>query len=441
MGIVDRKGGLRQIGQIVFWCEIEIGNVLDRLDQSDLTRRYLAHRPNDFGVSGMPDKQDVLALFDLPLRLPVNLADEGTGRIDIQHVAAFGFGRHRLGDAVSTEDHRRIVGNLVQLLDKYGPLGFETVDHVLIVHDFVTHIDGRAELEQRPLDYLDRTIDAGTESAGRCDNELQRQTRIASGYGRRGWKGGVHVPPSSAFVQAKLGQAQSRGATNSNDRKRETSRMTIRTRLLPALALGLALAGCAKEGDLVIDQGVGITAVRSTCPAVGIPDYTGDITTFRTPGSTTSADLDVTAAITNLRSTCNESADDRVYTEATFDVVARRADTSGSRTVTLPYFSTVLRGGSSVVTKRIGSVTLQFADGQERAQARGTAGAYVNRAEATLPAEIRDQITRKREAGDPDAALDPLADPTVRAALQRATFELLVGFQLTEDQLRYNATR
>ena len=86
-------------------------------------------------------------------------------------------------------------------------------------------------------------------------------------------------------------------------------------------------------------------------------------------------------------------------------------------------------------------MTLQFADGAERAQARGTAAAYVNRADATLPAEIREQITRKREPGDPDAALDPLADPAVRAAVQRATFELLVGFQLTEAQLRYNATR
>ena len=216
--------------------------------------------------------------------------------------------------------------------------------------------------------------------------------------------------------------------------------MTSRNRLLSVLAVGLALAGCSREGELVINEGVGIQAVRTACPAVGIPDYTGDITTFRAPGSTTLADLDVTAAITNLRSTCDEGAE-RVYTQATFDVLARRADTRGARTVTLPYFSTVLRGGSQVVTKRIGQVTLQFADGQERASASGQAGAYVNRADASLPADIREQITRKRKAGDPDAALDPLADPAVRAALQRATFELLVGFQLSQDQLRYNATR
>lgn len=216
--------------------------------------------------------------------------------------------------------------------------------------------------------------------------------------------------------------------------------MTSRFRLLPVIALGLALAGCARSGDLVVDQGVGITAIRTACPAVGIPDYTGDITLFRVPGSTTLADLDITAAMTNLRSTCNE-ASDRVYTEATFDVLARRTDVRGARTVTVPYFSTVLRGGSQVVTKRIGQVTLQFADGQERASASGKAGAFVNRADASLPADIREQITRKRKAGDPDAALDPLADPTVRAAVQRATFELLVGFQLDDRQLRYNATR
>ncbi|QPC99352.1 MULTISPECIES: hypothetical protein [Qipengyuania] len=216
--------------------------------------------------------------------------------------------------------------------------------------------------------------------------------------------------------------------------------MTSRHRLLPVLALGLALAGCARTGDLVIDQGVGISAIRTACPAVGIPDYTGDVTTFRAPGSTTLADLDLVATMTNLRSTCDEGAE-RVYTEATFDVLARRADTRGARTVTVPFFSTVLRGGTQVVTKRVGQVTLQFADGQERASASGKAGAFVNRAEASLPADIREQITRKRKAGDPDAALDPLADPAVKAAVQRATFELLVGFQLSEAQLRYNATR
>ncbi len=216
--------------------------------------------------------------------------------------------------------------------------------------------------------------------------------------------------------------------------------MTFRKPILPALALVAALAGCAREGDLVIDQGVGITAVLTSCPAVGIPNFTGDITAFRTAGEPTLNNLDMTATITNLRSTCDESGE-RVYSGATFDVLARRTDARGARTVTLPYFVTVLRGGSAVVTKRLGEVTLTFADGQERAQATGKAGSFVNRADATLPADIQERITRKRRAGDVDAALDPLSAPEVRAAIQRTSFEMLIGFQLTEQQLAYNVTR
>lgn len=216
--------------------------------------------------------------------------------------------------------------------------------------------------------------------------------------------------------------------------------MTLSRNLLLTAVGAVALGGCARDGEIVFDQGVGITAVRSVCPAVGVPDYTGDITLFRSGGGRTAADLDVTAAMTNLRSTCNDTGT-RVYSEASFDVLARRADTRGARRVELPFFATVLRGGSAVQTKRIGTVVIDFADGQERARGTGKAGAFVERSEATLPEDIRERITRKRKAGDPDAALDPLADPQVRAAVNRATFELLVGFQLTEQQLAYNATR
>ncbi|MEE4287901.1 MAG: hypothetical protein V2J14_00910 [Erythrobacter sp.] len=217
------------------------------------------------------------------------------------------------------------------------------------------------------------------------------------------------------------------------------ARTPLLSRTAAAIALAAALAGCAREGELVVNQGVGITAVLTTCPSVGIPDYTGDVTVFS--GETqTYADLDVTAAMTNLRSTCNETGE-KVYSEATFDVVAQRKDTTGARSVTLPYFVTVLRGGSAVVTKRVGEVTLNFADGAARASGSGKAASYVDRASASLPDDIREKITRKRRPGDIDAALDPLADAEVKAAIARTRYEMLVGFQLTEEQLRYNVTR
>lgn len=216
--------------------------------------------------------------------------------------------------------------------------------------------------------------------------------------------------------------------------------MTLRRPAIAVLAAAIALAGCRSEGDLVIEQGVGITALRTVCPAVGVPDYTGNITLF-TPADARTADaLDVTASITNMRSRCNDAAD-QIYTEVTFDVVAQRRNTAGARTVELPYFSSVVRGGTAVTAKRVGTVVLQFADGEARAQAQGVAAGTVDRAAATLPDDIRRQITERRKAGDESAAVDPLSRPEVRAAVAQATFELLVGFQLTQDQLQYNATR
>ena len=207
-----------------------------------------------------------------------------------------------------------------------------------------------------------------------------------------------------------------------------------------ALATLLALAGCRSEGDIVVEQGVGITALRTTCPAVGVPIYTGDITTFTPADARTLDAMDVTAYITNVRSTCDENGG-QVFTSATFDVVASREDTAGARTVELPYFSSVIRGGDNVVAKRVGTVQVSFADGQARAQASGSAEAWVDRSEATLPDDIRERITRKRSPGEADAAIDPLTEPDVRSAVAKATFELLIGFQLTEEQLAYNATR
>lgn len=216
--------------------------------------------------------------------------------------------------------------------------------------------------------------------------------------------------------------------------------MNIRQALLTTALAAAALSGCRSEGDIVVEQGVGITALRSVCPAVGVPDYTGDITLFQPASARTADALDLTAAITNVRSQCDDTGE-QVYATATFDVVAQRRDTTGARTVSLPYFSTVVRGGSAVVAKRVGTVTLSFADGQARTQASATAAAYIDRAAATLPEDIRERITRRRRAGEEDAAIDPLTEPDVRAAVARASFELLIGFQLTEDQLAYNATR
>lgn len=221
------------------------------------------------------------------------------------------------------------------------------------------------------------------------------------------------------------------------------ARRLTATFLCSAAALS-ALSGCKTKGEIVVDQGVGITSIRSTCPAVGIPEYTGDVTMFRAANDRTAPNIDVVAAMTDVRAQCNEGGEaggDKVTSTVSFQVQARRNDTAGARQVTLPYFVTVLQGGSAVISKRVGNVTLTFADGEQRAQVSGNVNAFIDRAAATLPQDIRERITRKRKAGDTDAAVDPLADPEVKAAVARSSFEVLVGFQLDETQLAYNATR
>lgn len=200
------------------------------------------------------------------------------------------------------------------------------------------------------------------------------------------------------------------------------------------------MTACAKDNDIDLSSGVGITSTRSTCPAVAVPLHTGDVTLFNPENSRDAAAIDVVATITNLAPQCNDEGE-KVYQLANFDVVATRRDAGPARSVSLPYFATVVQGGTAVVAKRLGTVTVTFADGQTRGTGRGQAAAYVDRAAATLPADIQERINRKRKAGDADAAIDPLGIPEVRAAVQRASFELLVGFQLTQEQLEYNVRR
>ncbi len=216
--------------------------------------------------------------------------------------------------------------------------------------------------------------------------------------------------------------------------------MKIKKLFVYAPIAALSLTACSSDGDLDIASGVGVNVTRSGCPIIAVPDGTGDVTLFDPVNSFDASAIDITANITNLRSSCN-SEGERIYSEVSFEVRARRSNSSGARSVTLPYFSTVVQGGNTVIAKRLGQVTLNFADGEIRTSSNAKAGGYVNASAARLPEEVVDRLTRKRKAGDADAALDPLADPAMRAAVLRSTFELLVGFQLTEDQLKYNVTR
>lgn len=210
--------------------------------------------------------------------------------------------------------------------------------------------------------------------------------------------------------------------------------MKLRIAALIAITL---LAGCTRKGN--IEEG-GVYTIRSACPQVAIPAATGDITLFDPGTSTDASAIDVEAAITNVRANCQDSGSEVVST-ATFDVVATRRNRTEARQVVLPFFDVVVQAGQNVVAKRVGQVALSFPAGSIRAQTSGQATARISRSAATLPENVRALLTKPRKVGDPDAAIDPMSDPAVRAAVANASFAHLVGFELTQDQLKYNATR
>jgi hypothetical protein len=209
---------------------------------------------------------------------------------------------------------------------------------------------------------------------------------------------------------------------------------------LAVLITAALLAGCRHSGDITAENGGGVYAVRSACPIAGVPAGTGDITLFDPPNSIEARAIDVSASITDVRATCVDSGNDVVST-VTFTVVALRRDAGPARQVLLPYFDVALRGSGLVAAKQVGQVALNFRAGGVHAWTRAQATVRVNRGAATLPDSVRRLLTQPRKAGEAEAASDPLADPAVRSAVADATFEHLVGFQMTQDQLKYNATR
>ena len=211
----------------------------------------------------------------------------------------------------------------------------------------------------------------------------------------------------------------------------------MKLRLAALLTLTL-LSACARRGDIL--EGGGVYAVRSACPVAGVPAGTGDMTLFDPPSSRDSRAIDVTASISDVRAVCQDVGNDVVST-TTFTITALRRDPGPARQVVVPYFNVALQGTNRIAAKAIGNAALNFKAGEIQTWTRVQATIRVNRGVATLPPNVQRILSQVRKPGDPEAAVDPLSDPGVRAAVATATFEHLVGFQLTQDQLRYNATR
>ena len=113
----------------------------------------------------MADQDQGAAPGDVALPLIVNFRDQGAGGIEHRKVARGSLFLDAAGDAMGTEDGHGLRRNLGQFLDEDRALVLQALDHVLVVHDLVAHVDGRAVLLQRPFHDLDRTHHARAKAA------------------------------------------------------------------------------------------------------------------------------------------------------------------------------------------------------------------------------------------------------------------------------------
>jgi hypothetical protein len=197
-------------------------------------------------------------------------------------------------------------------------------------------------------------------------------------------------------------------------------------------------------GGLAACQRNPLEVRRSPCPAAAIPHHVGQVTRFNPPESRDADAIDFVAQIVDVTTNCLPG-DEMVGTDVRFAVTAlRRPARDGAlpaRTVDLPIFASLVQGGNVLLAKQLTAVRLVFADGERRTSGAGAIRADVARAATTPPPEVLERITRERKATDPDALVDPLSDPQVRAAVRAATFEVLLGFQLDDASLAYNVAK
>jgi len=155
------------------------------------------------------------------------------------------------------------------------------------------------------------------------------------------------------------------------------------------------LASCARNPFVVI---------TSNCPAVAVASNTGTLVRFAGEGRNLE-DMVFTATITGVDVDCHEGDD--IRQDVKFSIVVDLAPGQNLKSVTLPYFVVLMRDNNLITNKRIYESTIQFAPGQSRA---GVTETIVQ----TLP--------------DVDVA-------------RRYDYELLIGFQLSPDELAYNMLR
>lgn len=171
--------------------------------------------------------------------------------------------------------------------------------------------------------------------------------------------------------------------------------MKLRYALVAALTLMTAACGRGNPLEVTV----------SNCPALSVLGDAGTVTRFAGEGRDV-GDVTYTATISSAVLNCTEH-EDGVDATVDFDVVARSGEALATRSVDLEYFIVVMKDNSQIVTKEIYDVTLDF--------------------DSSTDSAVSHQVIATNI-------------PTLEQA-KRYDYEILIGFQLTNDEAAYNIAR
>jgi len=173
--------------------------------------------------------------------------------------------------------------------------------------------------------------------------------------------------------------------------------------ILPILALAL-VAGCSSTRDLA--ESLDSRQNAGSCPPVGSVYDAARIVEFRDGSDGLFDDIRYTGEITDVRSFCRYTGDNPVTADLEVDFAFGKGDAADSNTHDFTYWVAVIRRNGKVLAKEYYTVRAEFSGNS-----------------------VLDGATTKF-----DRIVIPRADETIAAT----NFEIVVGFDLTEQELEFN---
>ena len=173
--------------------------------------------------------------------------------------------------------------------------------------------------------------------------------------------------------------------------------------ILPIHALAL-VAGCSSTKDLA--ESLNTRQNAGACPPVGSVYDAARIVEFRDGSDELYSDIRYTGEITDVRSFCRYTGDNPLTAELEIDFAFGKGPLADANTHDFGYWVAVTRRNGKVLAKEFYTVTAQF--------------------EGNSPLDGATQTI--------DRITIPRADETIAGT----NFEILVGFDLSEQELEFN---